>query len=68
MADVPTFGGLEIRLAISSGIPEAYTATMQYAIKVRETMEPDLRRRIDELNTWLAERFWSLFGYQPKGG
>ena len=50
--------GLDIKLAVSSGIPEAYTATLNYAAKVRETMAPDIVRRHDLIQVALCEWFW----------
>lgn len=58
-------GGLKLELVVSSGIPEAYTATLNLVGKTRETMDKDILRRHDQLNIWLAEQFWGLFGYKP---
>jgi hypothetical protein len=57
--------GLKLEVAISSGIPEAYTATLNFITKTRESLDLDIRRRYDLLNLWLCEQFWGLFGYKP---
>lgn len=55
MADT---AGLELKLALSSGIPEAFTATVNAYVRTRETMDPDIRRRWDLLHVGLSEWFW----------
>ena len=49
---------IDIQFALSSGIPEAYTATINAIVKRRETMDPDLRRREDQILVALEEWFW----------
>jgi hypothetical protein len=59
---------MKLELVVSSGIPEAYTATLNLIIKIRDTMDPEIRKRYDLLNLWLVENFWEPFGYKPPGG
>jgi hypothetical protein len=54
----PKHLALDLSLAVSSGIPEAYTATVNAIVKARETMDPDIRRREDMLLLALKEWFW----------
>lgn len=58
MPDPTPLAGLKLELALSSGIPEALAATLNYARVVRETMNPEVRDRFDRLNLALAEAFW----------
>jgi len=56
----------KIDLAVSSGIAEAYTATIKYMEKVRETTDADIRRRQDLLNLSIMEWFWYDFLSLPR--
>jgi len=53
-----------VRLAFQGKLPgeEALIACLEYASKVRETMDPETRKRFDALNLKIAEGFWGLFG------
>lgn len=62
---MPDLSNLKLELVVSSGIPEAYAATLNLIAKIRETMDADIRRRYDLVNIWLVENFWAPFGYQP---
>lgn len=53
-----------LRFSFEGKLPgeEAYCATLHYAEKVRESMDPEIRKGYDELNLKLAKAFWAMFG------
>ncbi len=57
---------LKLELALSSGIPEAYTQTLKFLQMKRETTDLDLRRRLDLIEVVIAEWFWFEFIGLPK--